>query len=374
MSEPRPPDIVGEPTRQFGVRVRQDQLDFLRGVAATYVVINHSRGHFFIGGDKLLAHDPSLLDYLTILLLQATSLGVEMVILFFVLSGFAMAHSVSRSSSVPMFYVKRAIRIWPPYIAATLLAFVIGLIVSIQVPVLKTMFYIQPSTKLTPQFWSLPYEVLFYALCPLLVAGRRHVSWFALFALLGAALTIILKGVHLNPWTLLFSNFVGNEMLFFACGAISYYNLERVPVIGPKPLVLSMVGAFALTLGLKLALGGPNMFSNLVVVGTTVLVLRNLPQRLPPWANLGSFSYSIYIYHFALLSLVGWGVRKFGVDPMKITNPFVWMLLPPFIIGSCYLLYLVTEKPCNHILLRLRKAQPADAGERAGVPVHQGSD
>ena len=36
-------------------RVDQARLDFLRGAAATYVVINHSCGSFYAGGEKILA-------------------------------------------------------------------------------------------------------------------------------------------------------------------------------------------------------------------------------------------------------------------------------------------------------------------------------
>src|SRR4051794_8954166 len=96
--------------------VPQHVLDFLRGFAALYVLINHTRGAFFVGGRALLSSDPRLGDYLTVGLLQMTALGAEFVILFFVVSGFAMAHSISHSTDVGNFYLKRLLRIWPPYL------------------------------------------------------------------------------------------------------------------------------------------------------------------------------------------------------------------------------------------------------------------
>ena len=347
------------------MRVRQYQLDFLRGVAATYVLINHARGHFFIGGGKLLANHHGPLDYLTILLLQATSLGAEMVILFFVLSGFAMAHSVSRSSSIPRFYAKRVIRIWPPYIAATLLAFGVGLIIGTRLPLVQMLFYVGASTSLTPQFWSLPYEVLFYILCPLLVLGKRNVLWFALLAVMGTLATIVIKGLALNPWPSFFVNFLGNEMFFFACGALAYHYFDRIPVVRHWTLALALAAAFALTIVLKLAVGSSNILCNVVIIAATILTLKNIPEQLPRWANLGSFSYSIYIFHFALMALVAWIVSRFGVEPMKITNPFAWMLVPPIVLVGCYALYLVTEKPCNRIVASLRRPRPANPIEAA---------
>jgi peptidoglycan/LPS O-acetylase OafA/YrhL len=361
------------------VRVRQYQLDFLRGVAATYVVINHSRGDFFVGGQRLLAHHhPGILDYLTILLLQATSLGTEMVILFFVLSGFAMAHSVSRTSSVPMFYAKRVIRIWPPYLAATLLAFAVASIVGFQFPLLQVAFYVHPETRVTGQFWSLPYEVVFYALCPLVVAGRRNSTLFAILASLGLLLTVALKGLSLNPWGQhFFLNFFGNEMFFFACGAMAYWYFDRIPMVSHRTLGLVVAGAFVLTAVLKfvlsavfrLAIGDSNILCTLVVIAATILTLRNIPEKLPKWANFGSFSYSIYIYHFALIVLFSWSLSRFGIESTTIRNPFIWMLVPPPLIGCCYLLYLVTEKPCNRIVASLRKRRSEAVEERVNLVV-----
>ena len=353
------------------MRVRQYQLDFLRGVAATYVVINHSRGDFFVGGQRLLAdHHPGVWKYLTILLLQATSLGTEMVILFFVLSGFAMAHSVSRSSSIPMFYAKRIIRIWPPYIAATLLAFAIASLVGFQFHLFEVIFYLHPETRVTGQFWSLPYEVVFYALCPLVVAGRRNAMLFAIAASAGLVVTVALRGVILNPWdSHFFLNFLGNEMFFFACGAMAYWHFDRIPVVSHRILGVAVAGAFVLTATLKFAIGDSNVLCTLVVISATILTLRNIPEKLPKWANLGSFSYSIYIYHFALLVLLSWGLSRFGVDSKAIRNPFIWMLVPPPLIGACYMLYLVTEKPCNRIVASLRKPRSEAVEERTNLVV-----
>jgi peptidoglycan/LPS O-acetylase OafA/YrhL len=352
------------------VRVRQYQLDFLRGVAATYVVINHARGSFFVGGQRLLAHHSGVGDYLAVLLLQATSLGKEMVILFFVLSGFAMAHSVSRSTSVPMFYAKRVIRIWPPYIAASLLAFAVASTVGVPFPLFQVIFYLHPHTGVTAQFWSLPFEVVFYALCPLVVSGRRNAILFAIVASLALLITVALKGLMLNPWApYFFLDFLGNEMFFFACGAMAYWYFDRIPVISHYMLALAVAGAFVLTAVLKLMAGGTTILCCLLVIAATVLTVRNMPEKLPKWANLGSFSYSIYIYHFALLVLMLWGFSRFGIDPKTFRNPFIWMLVPPPLIGACYLLYLVTEKPCNHIVASLRKPRSAAVEERTNLVV-----
>ncbi len=65
-------------------------LDFLRGIAAVYVLINHTRGNFFMGGGRVVTEAGGTLgvyDYASLALLQATALGTEFVIVFSALVG-----------------------------------------------------------------------------------------------------------------------------------------------------------------------------------------------------------------------------------------------------------------------------------------------
>ena len=319
--------------------VRQRQLDFLRGVAATYVVINHTRGTFYIGGERLLSAHPTMINKLTIAALQSTSLGVEMVMLFFVLSGFAMAHSIAHTSSVGRFYLKRVIRIWPPYLAATFFAYMIARYLGFDFKLLSVATYLSPLTKVTPQFWSLPYEVIFYALCPFIIANR----WLLPIAALSTAVTVSIKGPMLNPWHSYPLNFLGNELLFFAIGSTAYqyfYSVPKVP-IWVVPLALPAVW-ISERIG-----GGPNIGSILLMCALALLAIRNLPDNIPKWSNLGSFSYSIYIFHYAMLALLFSFVGKSA-------NPMLWMVFVPPVICCSYLLYWFTERPCNLILGRIR--------------------
>lgn len=332
--------------------VRQRQLDFLRGFAATYVVVNHARGALFVGGDKLLAVDRSPAAYLAVGALQLTSLGAEMVILFFVLSGFAMAHSIAHTSSVRRFYLRRLIRIWPPYIAATILAFLVARLVGGSFDLAKTLFYLDAPASTAPQFWSLPYEVAFYCLCPVILAPR--VSWLLPLAAVATFASLLIKGPLLNPWHVFPLDFFGCELILFAIGAWAYRNYERLPVVRLRyilPLLLAAVWAA------KMMLGGSNMVSTLLMALIAVLTIRNLPEHIPNWANFGRFSYSIYIYHYALLVLIVWLFSRHGINLSLSTNPVMWMLAVPPIVGACYLLYLVSERPCNLVVAGLREGK-----------------
>ena len=370
--------VPAPPVEQLAARgdiaVRQQQLDFLRGVAATYVVCNHARGSFFAGGQKILADGASLFEYISVAALQLTSLGAEFVILFFVLSGFAMRHSVRHSSGTGRFYLKRIIRIWPPYIAAVLFALAIDSAFggdAVRQKLLPLLFYQSTSTPLTPQFWSLPYEVLFYALCPLILANPARVRAVGAVAILASLVTLAWKGPLLNPFASLPANFLGNELLFFAAGALCYEYLDRVPRLSGRMLLASVIALFLTAYAIKVVLGGSNMGSNLVMIALTILAIRNVPDWLAGirWANFGEFSYSIYIYHFAILYAILMLCRANGLEPTEIRNPFVWMGIAPLMVGGSYLLYLVTEKKSNAIVASLRKGRrPAPVAASASPP------
>lgn len=353
------------PARQ---RIDQQKLDFLRGLAAVYVLINHARGTFYVGGVRIFA-DPgsSIWDRLAAVILQGTSLGAEFVVLFFVLSGFAMAHSIRYTSDTGRFYLKRVVRIWPPYIAATLFALAVGIAIGseeIQRRWVEVLFYISPETDLTPQFWSLPYEVVFYALCPFILASEARIRGLAIAAIALTLVTMAAIGPMLNPSSNFILNFAGNELLFFAVGAFSYYHLDRVPLLSLKRFLIIGIFGLGIVWAVRMAFGGPNMVSSLMMVGLSVLAIRNAPD-VPKWANLGYFSYSIYIFHLATISAIAAIVARQGIEPSEIRNPFAWILAVPATLGICLLLYGFTERISNRMVARIR-ARPSPRDLPAG--------
>lgn len=343
-------------------------LEFLRGVAAVYVLLNHCRGKFFAGGQKIIEMgDVSFFDYAAIGALRATSLGVEFVILFFVISGYSMAHSINLTSNVGRFYLKRVVRIWPPYIAAVALAVLIAFVFSVEdltnpERIVQILFYTNVTTALTPQFWSLPYEVIFYAICPIVLLTKGRTILFFVTSAISTAVFIFVNGLSLNPEDNIWQNFLGNEALFFAFGAYLYHGIERVPSLGPKTLAFVMVSTliFVSAINLVVFRDQPNMPMAIIMLLLSALVLRNLPE-LPEWAkplNFGRFSYSIYIFHYALIfGLYQLAYEFFGIEQSDMTSYWMWMLAVPPIMGSCFLLYMFTERPCNETVARLRRAE-----------------
>lgn len=332
---------------------RQEQLDYLRGLAAFMVLLNHVRGAFYVGGERVLASDPSLLNYVSSAVLQVTSFGPEAVILFFVLSGYAMANSVSLSTDTKRFYFKRVLRIWPPYVAACLLAAAVGDYAGMGFNLLPTLFYVQPGrSQLTPQFWSLPYEVAFYALCPFILASPKRIRALFAFSFVALSTTLIARGPIINPWQIFALNFLGNELFLFAAGAMAFLYVQHIPALSSAKLMTAVCLALAIAWITKRWLGELNAISMVAVAATSVLAIVNV--KVVPRFNFGFFSYSLYLFHYALIVLVASVLVSFGIVAREIINPVAWLPIAALVGITCWALYAVTERISNEWVSRLR--------------------
>ena len=103
-----------------------EQLHIFRAIAALGVVLTHARFVLWSGGEAYIAKFPvqkwGLFEYPLFFSDLITSLGPQRVYLFFILSGFFAQYSIRNSFSLPNYLRKRFLRLYPAYIAATILA------------------------------------------------------------------------------------------------------------------------------------------------------------------------------------------------------------------------------------------------------------
>jgi peptidoglycan/LPS O-acetylase OafA/YrhL len=352
-----------------------ESLDFLRGAAAFFVLINHVRGAFFAGGTKIVAQKGwsglDFFDVISLSILQITSLSQEFVIMFFVISGFAMAHSMSSFSGTLQFYKKRVIRIWPPY----LLAVIVGIAVcAIIIPyggqleqrcrdactllqILAVAFYLD-GIPVAPQFWSLQHEVIFYALCPLLLANRRSVLIGVIVAAVLLVVGLASFGLTSPPTHNVLLNFLSIYLFYFMAGAALYHWHEFVPRADLRTFIAVVAALFGTAVAAKFRFG-PSVPLDLLMIGATAFIIVNLPRHHMriTWLNLGTFSYSIYIFHYQVIALLSLALSKWLGKAPEIEGPFWWLLAVPLVLGACYLFYWVAERPSNAYLKQLRKSE-----------------
>jgi peptidoglycan/LPS O-acetylase OafA/YrhL len=355
-------------------------LDFMRGFAAVYVVINHVRGSFFKGGSRTFAEavEPlGLYDYLSIAILQFTSLGTEFVILFFCVSGFAMAHSMSHSTSTIQFYQRRLIRIWPPYLIAIGLAAFVCVLYGWVDPgsrisercaerlctaegLLLMAAYVEVSTPMTAQFWSLPYEVIFYILCPVLLLSRSLIPFFLGLSIFISIIGLTLYGLDLNPSSSVLINFAINALFWFMSGAVAYHYIGFVPAMSSRKFLILAVFLILSILIVKITYGGPNFVSNLLMIAFSIICIRNLPRTWTsfPLSNWGFFSYSIYIYHMAFILLIELYLKEeFNIQAGDIESYWAWTLVLPVVLFGCWCMYFIGEKQCNMLLKQMKRSR-----------------
>jgi exopolysaccharide production protein ExoZ len=291
----------------------------MRGIAALLVVLFHAR--WFLDsedggglGTKLFA---------------SGACGVD---LFFVISGFVMVYTTAGSATGPRaagrFLVRRWVRVWPPYVIATLV-----FVAALRATDLQLRDYIKafafypekpagaPHHGYPPLFvgWSLVYEMWFYLLFGAsLLAGRAR--WVALAALFAATLLVIpltAGGPHLDAYA---ESGLRPVILAIAANPIIYDFLAGV-VVG---LAYRHVHIRNLALGRALALAaiafaawqffagfgyghGPTRWAP-ALVAVFVLVMATdhaHPFRVPaPLVWLGDISYSLYLWHVLPIRLV----------------------------------------------------------------------
>ncbi len=293
----------------------------LRGFAAMAVVLTHAQ--VFING-------PRFLDIGDRLFHNAPA-GVD---LFFVISGFIMAHTTWRLVATPhvagVFIAKRLIRLWPVYAVSTALMFAItrGLSSPAFHPSATTLGHALAFLPIAPHQaapfygypllhpgWTLVYEAWFYVLfAASLLAGRWR--WWALGSLFATFLVVIPLaatgslqseagiGYGFGSYLCVATNPLVWE--FLAGVAIGAWYQRPPSVLLRNPRVLASLAVIAAMLVLwqqgsdvreghgPLRWGMPAMF----LVWSLAMLDRVRQLRPPRWMIfLGNISFSLFLFH-----------------------------------------------------------------------------
>ncbi len=365
-------------------------LDSIRGIASLFVTIAHCRGTLWIGGGEFLKMFPretwSVWDYTIFGISMLTRLSVEFVIVFFVLSGFSIAHSLSSNTSVRQFYWRRLIRIYPSYIVALIWAGLIFALTRYLFPewydgsmtkfafertvpmndffepavIFRNVFYMTNEQGMIAPFWSLTYEVIFYILAPFLF---RKVNLYVLLSIVLFLTNQVFPDFILSlRIPRYFYNFLFVYNVYFALGVGLYNYFETVKAMFekvPKRLFLLFIAiSVVLTYGANIYFQVGTIYSFLAaaLLGVFLIIFFLKYQVQIPWLiNIGKFSYTLYIVHYpsiflylAIFHLI------FNPDTPYILNYFVWIPAVFFCLGIAYVHYQLIESKTKHILNKLR--------------------
>lgn len=313
-------------------------VDLIRGWAVLLVFVAHASAY------DLLKIWPF---YFPVFKSYLGHLGVCM---FFIVSGFLIWHSAEKNFSerkrrgAAQYFINRATRILPLYLlcivaVATLDQFLVGTFIP-EISTTTVLRHLALSQHLSPDvsrainpvLWTLTHEAIFYLLVPVLWLSGR-------FSPLACMLSIPLSQVLWWQYQAELSIFFKFWALFAIGILIAQTKLQLKPAMAWMALLMG--GVFSIT--------DPENHLAYFTVAVSVVHLLCIKLDAALWpisrgiSFLGLISYSIYIWHYLLIELIGPYLFHYRV---LATYPGVRaMLFCASVIGFCYLSYRFVERP-----------------------------
>lgn len=349
-------DITQFALRETSQRPKFAVIQAVRGFASLWVVLFHLEKSGAI--NSLTAELPAWLAF------SVFSYGNAGVAVFFVLSGFVIAHSLNGKSmsgaALGQFAARRSVRLDPPYWTSILLVVAIDLTMTLahgrsmvfpsagQVGI--HLLYLQevmniPEIQIV--YWTLTYEIQFYLIFAVSIwagqrSGRPRIFEYALF---GLALVSALLASEWAPHGLFVNRWHG-----FMLGVLAYRaGVHRTSIWAFALLVV--VAAYG-------ASTTPDVFGTPCAIAAFSLYLAARCNvlteglRARPWQLLGAISYSLYLVHVPMIRLP-MGIWQSAVGRGFWSDTGFAIVAMFASIGCASVLYLFVEKPSHRLAQRL---------------------
>jgi len=376
---------LAKPLRHQPTRFHLPFLDGIRGIAILWVFAYHAMGsaygwnHFPWKGLIRDFHEPTLL-----LLLFPINFGILGVAIFFVVSGFCIHISNSRTAnrSWKYFYFRRFFRIYPAYLTALLVFIFIWpwhhfsplAIIRQLFMHLLAIHNLDLSSKysINPSFWSIGAEIQLYLIYPLLLLFVKFIGWKrTLFALL--IVETLLHSLNLendasrwhyalinSPFSYWFSWAIGAYLaelyLTGKTSAFSRLNFILILALSISTLVLRPLFSYSFT-----------FFSFLTAIFIAKLIDQSwtLPSAMPLACKpllrhlsfIGMISYSLYLVHQPIINSIP--SFLFSHFRKESTNTGILLLsfsLYPIIVLISWFSFKFIEIPCIRLGNKLWKS------------------
>jgi peptidoglycan/LPS O-acetylase OafA/YrhL len=289
----------------------------LRGVAATLVVVEHA---------GLYASQAAGVPLADVLKVDFGALGV---LSFFTISGFVIG--LNRHLPTPEFLARRALRIYPGFWAAYALSAAIVLLAGKETGFSWSAFFLIPQRGyplIYITFWTLVFEVFFYALAAAVFSLRlsdRALTALALFWIL-AIQTMYPYMTGMRPLLPGMLIPVAQYNLFFALGLICALNYDTLARPSIEKLLAVAVAAGA---ALPLLPATPHV-TTLLVFGIGLSAILLVVTKIERWPGvllvLGNASYGLFLLHVAPLVVGATFLTGYG-----LSTALLWPVL--FLIG-----------------------------------------
>jgi len=363
------------------------ELDGLRAVAILPVVLFHAVLSIYLKGAEgqvsAITGSSDVFRSPVGWLVSHGFLGVQ---LFFVISGFVVVLPFARARllgerppSLGRYYLKRLTRIEPPYVIALATFFVGTLLVAPEnarwqdyaaglVYLRTALFGNEPWAFFIS--WSLEIEVQFYLLAPAIAAVfwiradllRRAVLMIAIAASAVLAARARLDGLEPPPLEgpLQHGSWLGTELAFFLTGVlvadlwtlreirtgtrVASFGWDALWILGFAAVASSYRALEETPWGIALLVGG--LFA--MTLGAFRSRVVRAALSIPLVSMIGGACYTIYLFHFLVVSLAGRFLAPFTTTAFERN---VLLIALPFAIAvtlGCLCLFPLVERPFMH--------------------------
>lgn len=318
-----------------------------------------------------------------------TRLAVEFVVIFFVLSGFSIAHSINKSKNIAQFYTKRLIRIYPPYLIAIIWALVVYFITYSLKPeffnpeyktlvfsrynfmqeylgldgFVRLLLYLPPMDGFVVQFWSLSYEVIFYILTPIIFLMNRKIYNILSVALFLCYLIFFEIFAPAEFDNVLLRYFLIYNFFFFL-GSTLYQNFhwvnKKIEPLSRKTFTIILLFLLLITYAVNIGLQKESVWSYIpasILGSGLILYFLKYQVQINSMIKIGKYSYTLYISHVATIFL--YHTLYYTIFPQEplphIKNYMVFMPAIFLSLLVAYLQYYIVERQTRNILNRIRR-------------------
>jgi peptidoglycan/LPS O-acetylase OafA/YrhL len=300
---------------EVGYRVSKERLgglDALRGAAAMLVLIFHYEALLTFVPPKGWPRADHLWS-------QYGLMGVE---LFFVISGFVILMTLESSRSTTQFAINRVARLYPAYwlsvfVCAAYLLYMKETSLKLAAINLAMLQAFYTPYNLVEPYWSLAYELWFYAIMATIFAlGLLHRINVIAFAWILLAVGLRALGSHPH-------NLVFEVLSFLQFGHLFIAGMMIYMLATNQGSLLSVIN---LLICIAYSLFGRHdwssipyygyFFANAVFISMVYLAATNRLPRPPSFlVSIGVQSYSLYLLHLPIGMMLTRGAAKLGLSP-----------------------------------------------------------